>query len=57
MTKEEDKTTVSEKPVVEKTPEGQVYNFTRHNFVVVAKSLEEAEKALSNHLKESKEAK
>lgn len=54
----EEKTTVSEKPEAEKAPEGITYNFPRHNFVVVAKSLKEAEEALANHLKEeTKEAK
>ena len=57
MTKSEEKVTVNEKPEVEKTPEGRVYNFTRSNFVVVAKSRKEAEEALEKHLKESKEAK
>jgi hypothetical protein len=30
----------------------EVYNFPRHSFSVEASSLEEAEKALENHLKE-----
>lgn len=39
---------------VEKTPEGKVYNFTRHGFITVAKNRKQAEEALKNYLKEAK---
>lgn len=58
MATTEEKTTTTEKSEVDtKTNAGKVYNFTRHNFVVVAKSRKEAEEALAKHLKETKEAK
>lgn len=37
------------------TPEGRVYNFTRHGFVVVAKTLSEAHKALKEFLNQPEE--
>lgn len=43
-----------ETPEVTKTSTGKVYNFTRHNFKVVAESRKEAEEALEKHLKEGK---
>ena len=50
------KATNEEKDVkVEPTPEGKVYNFTRHSFVVVAKNLKQAQKALEEFLKSNKE--
>lgn len=39
---------------VESTPEGKVFNFTRHGFVVKAETLSEARKALKEYLNESK---
>lgn len=57
MAKEEVKTQENEQVEVTETSEGRVFNFTRHNFVVVAKSRKEAEEALVNHLKKNKEAK
>lgn len=48
----------SEEVVAEKTTSLEVYSFPRHSFSVEASSLEEAEKALENHLKkEEKETK
>lgn len=59
MTKQEEKstpnTTTDEKPEVKATSNGKVYNFTRHGFIVEAKSLKEAQKALEVHLKDKKE--
>lgn len=57
MAKEEVKTQENEKVEVKETSDGRVFNFTRHNFVVVAKNRKEAEEALENHLKKNKEAK
>ncbi len=58
MTDKKDETPVENpKGEVQDSPQGKVYNFTRHNFKVVAKNRSEAEKALEVHLKESKEAK
>ena len=53
MSKEEKAT--DKKAEVKETSGGKVYNFTRHGFIVEAKSLKEAQKALEKHLKESKE--
>ena len=57
MPKQEEKSTSVENEEVEtkRTSEGRVYNFTRHGFIVEAKSLSEAQEALKVHLKESKE--
>lgn len=56
MAKEEKSTSVENEEVeTKRTSEGRVYNFTRHGFIVEAKSLKEAQKALEVHLKESKE--
>lgn len=51
----ENKATEEKKEVkTETTPEGKVFNFTRHGFVVIAKNLKEAQKALEEFLKENK---
>lgn len=56
MSKEAKSTSVENEEVETKpTATGRVYNFTRHGFIVEAKSLKEAQKALETHLKESKE--
>jgi len=56
MSKDKEVTSV-ENEVVETKPTatGRVYNFTRHGFIVEAKSLKEAQKALETHLKETKQ--
>lgn len=36
--------------------EGQIFNFTRDGVVIIAKSLEDAQKTFENRLKESKES-
>lgn len=57
MTKAEEKPK-SEETVAETATNLEVYNFPLHSFSVEASSLEEAEKALENHLKkEEKETK
>lgn len=50
MSKAEEKTN-TESEVAESTTVLEVYSFPRHSFSVEASSLEEAEKALKNHLK------
>lgn len=57
MAKSEEKSTSVENAEVEtkRTSNGRIYNFTRHGFIVEAKSLKEAQEALEVHLKESKE--
>jgi len=49
--------TNTEKPTSVKESSLKVFNFTRDNFVVKAKNRKEAEIALKEHLKESKEEK
>lgn len=56
MPKEEKSTPVQDEKVeTKRTSAGRVYNFTRHGFIVEAKSLKEAQDALKVHLKKSKE--
>ena len=44
------------KKIVEPTPKGEVFNFTRDGIVGEAKNLEEAQKLLKKILKENKES-